>query len=158
MQIYKKVFFACVAVTIFFSQNANADVRILNIGESKTILIDGLITPSDYRSFVEKAAIVQKQDPIGVAVFLDSQGGNLETAMRIGRFIRKSKWYVMAYVNEDLICASACVFILASIKQRSIEGKVVIHRPYLDNDNATSQAQQKVSYKKIEKNGKGLFE
>lgn len=64
MQIYKKFFFACVAVTIFFSQNANADVRILNIGESKTILIDGLITPSDYRSFVEKAAIVQKQDPI----------------------------------------------------------------------------------------------
>lgn len=154
-----KLLVVLLTITAFFSLNANADVRIIldRGGDSKSILIDGVITTSDYQSFVEKAAIVEKQDPIGVAVFLNSRGGNLETAMKIGRYIRKSKWYVTAHINEDQICASACVFILASIKDRRVSGKVVIHRPYLDNDNAITRAQQKVNYKKIEKIVKGYF-
>lgn len=156
--MHMKFLVALLTMTAFFSLNANADVRILDRGEGKSILIDGVITASDYQSFIDKAAIVQKQDPIGVAVKLNSQGGNLETAMKIGRFIRNTKWYVQIFLNQDAICASSCVFILAGAERRNVQGKVVIHRPYLDNDNATTAAKQKVNYKKIEKMVKAYFE
>ena len=155
-----KLLLVLLTITAFFSLNANADVRIIvdRGGDSKSILIDGVITTSDYQSFIDKAAIVQKQDPIGVGVILNSQGGNLETAMKIGRFIRKTKWFVNVYLTEKSTCASSCVFILAGAKRRDVQGEVVIHRPYFDNDNATTAAKQKVNYKKIEKMVKAYFE
>lgn len=150
MQDQLKFFIVLLPILLSFPISANADVRILE-GDSKSILIDGMITPSDYQSFVEKAAIVEKQDPIGLAVLLDSRGGNIETAMKIGKRIRKSKSYVAVFINSDAICASACVFILAGAEHRNVDGKVIIHRPYYDNDNATTAAKQKTNYKKIEK-------
>lgn len=155
--LQKAIKFLAILLTTstFFSTNVNADVRIFDAGGSKSILIDGIITPSDYQSFVEKASIVEKQNStpfaVPLAVHLNSRGGNIETAMKIGKRIRNSKSYVVVFINSNDICASACVFILAGAGHRNVDGEVIIHRPYYDNDNATTAAKQKVNYKKIEK-------
>ena len=65
---------------------------------------------------------------------LNSRGGDLEEAMDIGRWVRKSKILVSMPVNAE--CFSACVYILAAGVSKAITGslqsqRVGIHRPYL---------------------------
>lgn len=65
-------------------------------------------------------------------VFLNSPGGNLVAAIRIGRILRKhAAW---TWVDRTAECASACVFILAGGVERNIVpgARVMLHRPYFD--------------------------
>jgi hypothetical protein len=64
---------------------------------------------------------------------LDTSGGNVESALEIGRFARENDLNVM--VPPNAVCASACVFILAGGVTRYVEGKVGIHRPYIETLN-----------------------
>jgi hypothetical protein len=61
---------------------------------------------------------------------LDSPGGSVAAAITIGRFLRKEKASVI--IDDGAVCYSACVLILAGAVGRAIEGKVGIHRPYLE--------------------------
>lgn len=59
---------------------------------------------------------------------LDSDGGDVDAAMALGRFVRSKRGKVN--VLHTSTCASACVFVLAGGVDRLVEGPVVIHRPY----------------------------
>lgn len=65
-------------------------------------------------------------------VLLDSRGGEVVAAMRIGRLLRQHTAWV--WVDKGAECASACVFILAGGVERNIAtgARVLLHRPYFD--------------------------
>lgn len=65
-------------------------------------------------------------------VLLNSPGGDLMAAMKIGQTLRKVRAWV--WVDRAAECASACVFILAGGVDRNIVpgARIRIHRPYFD--------------------------
>jgi ATP-dependent protease ClpP protease subunit len=64
-----------------------------------------------------------------ITVSLDSEGGDVDVALDMGRIIRREKQAV--YVPVKHKCFSACVFLLAAGVQRVPNGdNVGIHRPY----------------------------
>lgn len=64
-------------------------------------------------------------------VSLDSLGGDLEASIKIAEMLRTMGARII--VPPNAICYSACVFILAAGKVRTVEGRVGIHRPYTIN-------------------------
>lgn len=64
-----------------------------------------------------------------VNIVLNSDGGNVQSAMSIGRIIRRMNGLIV--VNDK--CNSACVLVLASGVRRDVFGVVGIHRPYFTN-------------------------
>lgn len=90
------------------------------------ILLDGVITSGDLEEIVKQ----YEAAPAGLyPVALKSTGGDVEEAMKIGRWVRKNK--LIVFVPSGNVCASACVFILASGRAKFPNGTVAIHRPYL---------------------------
>ncbi len=62
---------------------------------------------------------------------LDSPGGDIEEAIRLGRWLRATRG--MATVEEGALCASACVLVLAGAVNRITPGTVVVHRHFFDS-------------------------
>ncbi|MBC8021155.1 MAG: hypothetical protein H7X78_08100 [Methyloceanibacter sp.] len=62
-------------------------------------------------------------------IVFGSSGGDVQEAMRIGRWLRENEFTVLIYQE----CASACVYILAAGVERIApdEVAVLVHRPYL---------------------------
>jgi len=69
-----------------------------------------------------------------VTVYLDSDGGNVLEAMKIGRIIRKEMLSTVVDVNKA--CSSACVLLFASGVERDMlyGAKLGLHRPYFPQD------------------------
>jgi len=63
-----------------------------------------------------------------MVIWLDSRGGDIESALEIGRIVRKHKMTVV--VHQQAECSSSCVFILGAGVVRNVFGRVGIHRPY----------------------------
>lgn len=63
-------------------------------------------------------------------IYLNSQGGDLATAMKIGRYLRRLEFDTMVGTNAN--CISSCVFILASGLTKEVIGTKTIglHRPF----------------------------
>jgi hypothetical protein len=59
-------------------------------------------------------------------IFLSSEGGSVNAALRLGRFIRTLGVGVFA----DGECSSACVFLLAAGVRRYADGPLGVHKPY----------------------------
>lgn len=70
---------------------------------------------------------------------LDSSGGQVEAAIRVGDQIGESGWTI--WVREGSVCHSACVFVLAAGDNRLLAGKVGIHRMMRISSKATSRAE-----------------
>ena len=64
----------------------------------------------------------------GLRINIDSSGGDVQAAMRMGRVLRRLNALVV--VSGRAQCFSACVIILASGVERWPWGRVGIHRPY----------------------------
>lgn len=79
-------------------------------------------------------AILTQLRPIAnrpISVVLNSPGGDMHEAMRLGRIFRAHQ--IAALVGVDMECSSACVLLLASGVQRLVYlGRVGIHSPYMD--------------------------
>lgn len=73
---------------------------------------------------------------------VDSEGGDVERAIRIGRMLRELNANI--WVNSS--CLSACVFILAGGVERyvSVFGAVGVHRPYFSSLDRRSSPQDVV--------------
>jgi ATP-dependent protease ClpP protease subunit len=84
----------------------------------------GTITPQ----MLDEAKAVITSLPDHCRVYLDSLGGDVSSAMEIGRLIRAK--HATAIVWQNSRCASACVLVLAGAADRITIGPVVIHRPY----------------------------
>lgn len=81
-------------------------------------------------------------------LIVSSDGGDLETAIAMGRLIRARQIAVTTWGKGR--CASACVFLYAAGVWRTPYGRVLIHRPYyLSNANQTYESTQR-KYRDLE--------
>jgi hypothetical protein len=147
-----KIFFA-VAFFYFCSfNNAMADVFFSEDAKQIRIAIEGQITPGDELSLMEaiKSADASfDRSPRLYFYSLNSNGGDLETALKMGRLIRTANYHYVG-VGPRSACLSSCVLILAAGKFRDVSGKVGIHRIYFVDDKATTSDSQKEQYRGLE--------
>ena len=95
---------------------------------------------TDFTALVERVANIAERLEIKRRILdLDSSGGHVEDAMKAGDAIGASHWTLR--VRDDAICHSACVLILAAGDDRSITGKVGIHRMIRIDSSATTRAE-----------------
>lgn len=99
----------------------------------------GRIT-AGFAGLVQRITWLADELDIGKRVLdLDSAGGQVEDAVRVGDFIAESRWTI--WVREGSVCHSACVFVLGAGDNRLIAGKVGIHRIIRMSSTASSRAE-----------------
>lgn len=96
--------------------------------------------PITQRTYLAIAELIGRRSPNQVVeIHLNSLGGDLEAAVRIGRLLR-SNAPVRATVLPSAVCASACVFALVGATTRLIGGSVAVHRPYTVDSRSRSHS------------------
>lgn len=114
---------------------------------SGTIRFEDADRLSEMVSAVAKRVKEAAPNKIGILIVLDSGGGSVAGAMRIGRLLRAHG--AVAFVEDRNVCASACVFVLMGATQRRVSpaGKVEIHRPYTAVAESVSVEERQHAYK-----------
>jgi hypothetical protein len=118
-------------------------------------VVTGEITETD-ALFIESVIPVWEQAgrergrTPAVMVNLDSDGGSVRAAMRIGRALRKLD--ALVRVSEAGKCMSSCVFVLAGAGRRGVYegGQVGIHRPYMPEASKTTPDLERARYKALQ--------
>ena len=88
--------------------------------------------------------VVRSRDPEPL-LFLNSNGGDIDAAMRVGEFIRQKKFHTGVISS----CASACVLVfLGGVERWVFDGKIGLHRPYSVNYSIT-ESEAKQAYEDI---------
>ena len=82
-----------------------------------------------------------------IGVVLNSEGGDLYAAIRMGRMLREVDLAATAFVATGN-CYSACVFVLAGAVQRIVlrDNAVGLHRPYSTDTSAVSREQRQAQF------------
>ena len=132
----KKIF---AAILIFTSSVASSADFKVDINEwSTSINLDGEIRIGDANKFIkafsqtkEKLIKLKKNHSESFDLYLNSQGGSVEEAMKIGYFVRKE--LVKTHIGFNKRCYSACVLVMVAGVDRSSYGEVGIHRPYFSD-------------------------
>lgn len=107
------------------------------------IEIRGKIEPATLERFLAHPRIRAGRD---VWVVLDSPGGDVDTALAIGRILRKTR--STAAVRVGGRCLSSCVFLLAGAVRRFDNEPVIgIHRPFPVSTAATDYAAAQGRYR-----------
>lgn len=92
-----------------------------------------------------------------VRLYLESDGGNLIEAMKIGRLVRSEM--IETVIDVDKSCSSACVFVFAAGVERTMlyGAELGLHRPYFPKElfagldyNESQELYQKISDKASE--------
>jgi hypothetical protein len=113
------------------------------------IKISGDILDNDAQSFIKKINELRNinknlgclsDNKLRATISLESNGGSVSEAMKIGRIIRENEFRTSIYYNEN--CASSCVLIFASGIYRMSGGNIQIHRPYFTHLNPSLSRQQ----------------
>ncbi len=76
-------------------------------------------------------------------VMLDSIGGNVSEAMRMGRLLRETGFDTL--VPSTGVCQGSCVYLLAAGKRKTVRGHVGIHRPYYNGSDSAHSTSNSVS-------------
>lgn len=106
------------------------------------IVFIGNIIPGDDKKFLDVLKQAEDQSAewkTDRTLRLNSNGGDVATAMSIGRLVRKAQ--LTTIVQENDTCASACVLILAGGIWRIAwgENQIGLHRPYFYNAKEATQ-------------------
>jgi hypothetical protein len=121
---------------------AQADFRFDK--KTSTVHITGTIWDRDagrLQSLLEKTAKGPRQ------FSLDSDGGDMLAAMRIGRAVRKLSARTLVAARAK--CHSACALIFIAGAERKNLGEIGLHRPYLDTDADQLQHHLPVLYSRV---------
>lgn len=97
--------------------------------KTATVYIIGTIWDRDAGRISNLADELAKSSP---QFLLDSDGGDMLAAMRIGRLIRKLEGRTTIPARAK--CHSACALIFIAGVERNNLGEIGLHRPYLDTD------------------------
>ena len=129
----------------------HADFRILKRDDRELILqISGTITESDAKALQQLSADMERDQ---LTVYLDSKGGSVPAAMRIGKLIRKYEG--VTFIGYDFAlndevrdplgakCYSSCALIFIAGVLRLNSGQLGLHRPYLASAPQNRQAVEK---------------
>jgi hypothetical protein len=76
-------------------------------------------------------------------VMLDSIGGSVSEAMRMGRLLRETGFD--ALVPSTGVCQGSCVYLLAAGRNKTVRGHVGIHRPYYSGSDSVHSASSSTS-------------
>jgi hypothetical protein len=114
---------------------------------SGTIRFEDADRLSEMVSAVAKRVKEPAPDKIDILIVLDTGGGSVVGAMRIGRLLRAHG--AVAFVENGNVCASACVFVLMGATQRRVSpaGQVEIHRPYTAVAESVTVEERQHAYK-----------
>lgn len=135
------------------SELIQAGIQINETDVAKVISIEGEITPKMAAIF--KKVLADKYYTVDLnwpVITINSKGGDLYSAMEIGRAIRSHSMSSVV-VSRDAVCFSSCVFILAAAEQRLREGTIGIHRPYAEFPSISAEVAAK-KFQKISTDGK----
>lgn len=129
-RVTAKIWLLAVTILVGYSNSCSATITQIHdesLCPSTCWEITGLITQDDLRELPHIAEAMRgtKVTPI---FFLNSNGGDVEAAIAIGRQLRKLKAAALTW--DDRKCYSSCVFILAGAVQRMLSHSIGIHRPY----------------------------
>lgn len=120
----------CFAIALSFSASAGVQVVVgerPDVGRMIGIYIEGPISSGDYKTLLEGINEHRGSFTLKFAV-LNSTGGSVYEAMKMGRLLRQAKFDVL--IESDGTCQSACVYLLAAGIDKKVRGTVGIHRPY----------------------------
>ena len=130
MMLFRKIatiFFATSVLLTPATADVSYDTRIDDsLGRVFFVVIGGQIASEDYDDLIaakDQAAAADLR-----LMLLASEGGDLNAAMKMGRYLRSMDFD--AVVVPNAVCYSACVFLLAAGVDKKVQGIVGIHRPY----------------------------
>lgn len=123
--------------------------------------ITGVISQSDLQGLFQSVELIKEEIRItgsyeSPMVFLNSDGGDVEAAIAIGRQLRK--FHASVFTWENGRCYSSCVFILAGGVNRYLSNTIGIHRPYSLSTDARSLQTIQVEQRRIAKLAKDYLE
>jgi hypothetical protein len=124
--------------------------------EEVRVFLVGDISRADVESAELLLGLVRsgKQKISGNTVWLASNGGDIDSAMDLGRLLRKSG--IFTYVAKSDQCFSACVFAFMGGERRGVAGRLGIHRPYFLYTQDSPDRQ--VRFRNLQKVVKGYVE
>ncbi|WP_044874355.1 periplasmic-like protein [Pseudomonas sp. LFM046] len=134
------------------SAAALAKVEVLPVQHSKAgrilaVQISEDVAPGDYEALMQGLrANPGKFDR--KLVLLDSIGGSVTEAIRMGRLLRETGFDVM--VPSNGVCQGSCVYLLAAGRSKTVRGYVGLHRPYFPGgDSALADAATGIRYSPV---------
>lgn len=131
MKLRDSVFFVVLIFAATITPVAALEIETDYVRNAAMVYLRGEFLPGDYEKFAHE--IIRVNDSAGGAlIHLNSSGGNLFEAKKVGTLIRDLGYHV--YIEDDGVCASACFVVYALAMSRSaLSGKVAIHRPYFSS-------------------------
>jgi len=117
--------------------------------EEVQVFLQGYITQEDvYGARVMESLVKRGRQKIaGNAVSFAGDGGDVDAAMELGRLLRKLG--VSAVVARGDQCLSSCVFAFMGGDQRTVAGRIGIHRPYFSS--ARKVPERRAFYRQLQK-------
>ncbi len=105
--------------------------------EEVSVVLAGEITRGDVDAAFRLAREIEsgRQRLAGNAVWLASPGGDIDSAMKLGRLWRQLG--VTTHIGKNDRCLSACVFAFMGGERRVVDGQLGIHRPYFNTTEDT---------------------
>lgn len=137
-------------LSIFLPPTAYAEVYVepRSLDDQSPVFLAFLFGDIAQGDFDVLHSALESSSPAASKVLvLESEGGNLSEAMKIGRLVRAERMDVQ--IMESSVCYSACVFILAAGIGKIVDGPVGIHRPYFTFSPGGSVAEG-IKAKKVE--------
>lgn len=102
-----------------------------DLAKAETLVLRGEIVPGDYEYLLEIVHRDQDRFARSLGFVLASQGGDIEEALKIARFV-KGTYSAVVVAKHTGPCVSACFFIYVSATSRlASPGTLGIHRPYI---------------------------
>jgi hypothetical protein len=92
------------------------------------VMMKGKIIANDGGKFLE---LMFKERPTKLVLFLDSEGGDVTSALQIGRHLKANNY--STYVGRNSACASACAMIWLAGHNKNIHAtaQIAFHAAYL---------------------------
>lgn len=113
-------------------------VQHKSIGPMLVAKVSEDIAPGDYEVLM-KGIMANPGTFAQKVVMLDSIGGSVPEAIRMGRLLRETDFDTL--VPSTGVCQGTCVYLLAAGRKKTVRGHVGIHRPYYPNgDSAQGEA------------------
>jgi ATP-dependent protease ClpP protease subunit len=120
---------------------------------TKRFNLERNITLADAHKFQKELIGLQnsqaeKNDSIFISISLNSEGGDVNAALKIGELLRSVEGE--AWVVNKGICYSSCILVLAGGVRRDVSGGTVgIHRPYIPQTVITNYREMGIFYKQL---------
>ena len=130
-----------VASVFWGASQALADIVIDKNEPTLDVYIRGTITKSDAETLAREETALAFASWLSVT--LNSPGGDVDAAIRIGRILRKYDASTVIYEQDQ--CLSSCALIYIAGVRRTAYGSLGLHRPYLASSSMPRDAVQQAT-------------